>query len=186
MLMINYLFTVSLLVSDDRRQSRLSPGASSSTRRRVRLLLNHVAGITCLKGRGEGEFSRKGIRLQKSSSCLSRRSPDISGVQVLLERVGCEVRRTQPAVYRRSELRPANIRQPLLQYKRPFDRKGMERVYSITPFHTRIAAFMVASKCRTLHHVLRMNNAPDNNEKIARQREGKVVSYNVTSFFLRE
>ena len=102
--MINYLFkllfTVSLLSSGDRRQSRLAPaGASGSARRRsltwrLRVLLNHVAGI---HDRSECEFSWKGIRLQTSSNCLSWRSPDISGVQILLERVGCEMRRTHPA-----------------------------------------------------------------------------------------
>ena len=61
----------------------------------------------------------------------------------------------------------------------------MEGVYSTTPFHTRIAAFIVASKCHTLHHCLCINNTTDaneNNEKTA--QHGKLVLIDVTRFFL--
>ena len=40
----------------------------------------------------------------------------------------------------------------------------MEGVCSTTPLHTRIADFIVESKCHTLYHCLRMNNATDANE----------------------
>ena len=104
---IDYLFK-SLFASSDRRQSRLtqvparrklrlSPsGTPACLALRLRLLLlNHVAGIICLHGCGEAEFSWKGICLQMSSSYFSWRSSCISAVQIFLERVGSEMPRAQ-------------------------------------------------------------------------------------------
>lgn len=60
----------------------------------------------------------------------------------------------------------------------------MTGVHSTTPFHTRIAVIIVASKCCTLHYCVCINNTTEANENNEKMHLVKLVSIDVTSFLL--